>query len=410
MQRRGRLILGVVFLLLAAWSVVPRLLHPMSTDAVINAEVVTLRALVDGQLMMASGIAVGERVAVGQELARIRPLRAETSRLDGLRLELAAQKRLVSALAEEQSTLSALDRDLSRRGNAYRTAALAQQKLAKIEAEAHARAATAMQAKAAAELARKRILFDKDLLARPALDSAAAQLRAATAEAEAARADVARQAAEQNAIGQGALVAGGHDDSPSASHSRDEIRIKRAEHRVDSAQAEIRVAELSRQYQAEEDQSTRLSQAAVIAPIDGVVWQRLATEGDTLRSGDPVAGLLDCGALFLTAVLPKRFFAEIKAGDHATARLSGVDHKIAAVVQSVRAASGAQANITAAVTPTANEGRDVVVTLTIHDDHLGKRSDNLCQVGQHARVTFNAPVFLPLMETVAASLMGGGAT
>jgi multidrug resistance efflux pump len=410
MQRRGRMVMGVALLALAAWSVVPRLLHPISTDAVVNAEVVTLRAPVEGQLMVASGIAVGERVTTGQELAHIRPMRAETARRDALTLELAAQKRLASALEEEERTLAALDRDLARRGSAYRTAALDRSKLAHVEAKARARSAEAMQAKAAAELARKRLLFSKGLLAPPALDMAAAQLRAATADAEAARAETARLTSEQSAIGRGALVAGGNDDSPSSTHYRDELRVKRAGRRVESAQAEIRVTELTLQLRAEEDQSKRLAQAVVASPIEGVVWQRLAAEGDTLRAGDPVAGLVDCGALFLTAVLPKRFFAEIKAGDHATARLSGVDHRVKAIVQSVRAAAGAQANTTAAVTPTASEGKDVVVTLAVRDDRLGTRSDNLCQVGQHARVTFEAPVFMPMMETMAAGLMGGGAS
>lgn len=44
MRRNGRVLLGVGLLGLGAWSVVPGMIHPTSTDAVVNAEVVTVRA------------------------------------------------------------------------------------------------------------------------------------------------------------------------------------------------------------------------------------------------------------------------------------------------------------------------------------------------------------------------------
>ncbi|MBX9635751.1 MAG: HlyD family efflux transporter periplasmic adaptor subunit [Magnetospirillum sp.] len=408
MRRNGRVVLGSALLGLGAWSVVPGLLHPTSTDAVVNAEVITVRAPMDGQLAAGFGLAVGDRVGLGEEVARLHALRPETGRRDALRLELAAQRRLAEALAAEETELARLDRDLAGRGTAYRTAARQRLTLGRAEAEAKLKTKQAVRAVTRAQLARKEALFAKDLVAPVAVEAAKAEDQVAAAEIDSASAELARMGAEARAVGRGAFVIGGGDDSPYADQRRDEVRVKRAARKVEAAGAEVRVAELTRQLAVEENLASNLSDSSLRAPISGVVWQRFATEGDSIRNGDPVVGVVDCDKLFLTAVLPKRYFAELKSGDRAQARLAGTDAPVQAVVQSVRAAGSAQANTAAAVAPLAEEGADVVVTLAVHDAKLGNRSDNLCQVGQRATVTFRMPALKPLVDAVAAGVMGGG--
>jgi hypothetical protein len=181
----------------------------------------------------------------------------------------------------------------------------------------------------------------------------------------------------------------------------DEVRLKLAERRRELAGIEARVAELAAQSAAAEAELARLAEAAVVAPTAGVVWQRFAGDGDSVRGGDPVLGLVDCRGLTLTAVLPKRFFPELKAGDRAQARLPGEGVEVAAMVQSVRAAGAGQASASAAVVPVAVERRDVVVTLVPAGRGLSTRSDNLCRVGQRATVTFDMPALKPLLDAVA---------
>jgi biotin carboxyl carrier protein len=408
MQRTGRVVLGSALLALGAWSVVPGLIHPTSTDAVVNAEVVTVRAPVEGQLAARLGLAVGDRVALGEEVARVKAMRPETGRRDSLNLELAAQRRLAEALGTQEAELAGLDRELAGRTRAYRAAAGQRLNLARAEAEAELRSAEAARAVTRAELARKETLFAKDLLAPVAVEAARAADQAAEADMHSARAALARTGAEAKAVGRGAFVVGGGDDSPYSDQRRDEIRVKRATLAVDLASAEVRVAELARQLAVENQLAAKLSDAILAAPVAGVVWQRFAAEGDAVRPGDPLVGVVDCDKLFLTAVLPKRYFSEIKAGDRAHARLAGTDDQVNAVVQSVRAAGSAQANTAAAVSPMAEEGEDVVVTLAVHDARLGNRSDNLCQVGQRAAVTFRMPALKPLVDAVASGLLSGG--
>lgn len=404
MRRNARVLLGVGFLGLGAWSVVPGLVHPTSTDAVVNAEVVTVRAPQDGQLAAGQGLAVGDRVAAGDEIARIRARQSGGGRGDGLALDLAIQRQLVGALSAEDGELARLERELARRAAAYRAAAGRSNGLARAEVDARLAAVEARRAQAVAERQRKQALFDKELVAPAMMDNARAAERAAEAELRAVRAERDRIDAEGAALRRGATVGGGGDDTPYAGQRRDEVRLKRAGRKVDMAQAQARLAELERQSAAE---AARV-EAVLTAPLTGVVWRRFAAEGDAVRAGDPLLGVVDCGKLFLTAVLPKRFFAELKAGDRASARLAGTDEPVAAVVESVRAAGAAQANAAAAVAPVAEDGRDVVVTLAVRDARLGNRSDNLCQVGQRASVTFQVPALRPLVDAVASGVRAGG--
>jgi multidrug resistance efflux pump len=406
MGRIGRVALGMGMLGLGAWSLLPGMIHPIDTDAVVNADVVTLRAPVEGQVMAAGGANVGERVAAGQVLARVDAVRPETARRDGLAMELAGARRLAEALSEEQRDLDRLDDELAGRGIAYRAAARQRLALARAESEARLAGAEAAAARTAAELTRKQLLAAKDLVAPVAVEAAQADHKEARAAIAEARAELAQVKAELSAVKDGIFVVGANNDAPYADQRRDEVRIKRAARRVDAAQAETRVAELARQLDTEQAQADKLSRAELIAPAAGVVWQRFAAEGDTVRPGDALIGMVDCDRLFLTAVLPRRHFSQLKSGDRARAKLSGIDHPVRAVVQSVRAAGGAQANGAAAVIPAAEEGREVVVTLAILDASLGSRSDNLCQVGQQATVTFQLPALKPLIDAMAGLASG----
>ncbi|HSV28685.1 MAG TPA: HlyD family efflux transporter periplasmic adaptor subunit, partial [Candidatus Omnitrophota bacterium] len=306
MGRNGRILLGCGFLGLGAWSVVPGMIHPISTDAVVNAEVVTVRAPVDGRLTVGQRLVVGDRVELGDELGRVRADRPDTGRRDALSLDLAAQRQLAAALADEERELAALEGELARRGLSYRQAQRRRLDLSRSELRARIAAALADLGRAEAELERKRILVAKGHLAPVTEKTAQAAVASARAEVAAGRAELGRVEAELAALGRGIVAS---DDATYSGQRRDEIRITRAARRVEAAQAQVRVAELARQLAAENGRAA--SEVVMAAPIKGVVWQRFAAEGDAVRRGDPVAGVVDCDRLFLTAVLPKRYFPEL---------------------------------------------------------------------------------------------------
>lgn len=406
MKRRVRILVGSGLVAAGLWAVLPGMIHPISTDAVLNAEVVTVRAPVDG-VLDGAGLAVGDRVRAGQAVGWIKPFRTDTGRRDHLTLDFAAQGKLAEALAAEVAALATLDRSLTAETADFRKASLISLDHSHAEARARLEGAAAEADRASAELERKRILMAKDLVAPAALQMAEAEARGARAEAAAAKAELARVAAERQAARRGTFVAGGVNNVPYSRQRLDEVRIKLVERRSQLAAAKVRTAELEGQLAAAERDLARRSDAPVTTPAAGVVWQRFAGEGDGVRSGDAVLGLVDCRTLYLTAVLPRRFFAELKSGDHARVRLAGEPAEMGAMVQSVRAAGGGLASTASAVIPEARDKLDVVVTLVVEGNRFGSRSDNLCQVGQHATVTFDMPALAPLVNAVAGRLGSG---
>jgi multidrug resistance efflux pump len=403
--RIARISVGVALIGLGAATVLPRMIHPVSSEAMLNAELVTVRTPVEGRLE-GTDISIGDRVAAGQVIGRVRSFRPDSGRRDQTALDLAAQRRLALALAEEVEGLQDFERLLSRESEDYRRATLDKLAFAETEAKAKLRAAEAAHQHAQSQVAVRIGLLDKNIVAPPYVEAAEAVEHASRAALDATQAEAQRASAEHEAARCGTYLGDGANNVPYSRQRLDEVRLKLLARRSDVANAEARTSELAAQLTTEETELARLSEAAVTVPTDGVVWQRLAAEGEGLRGGDPVIGIVDCRALFLTAVLPKRFFSALKAGDRASARLLGEGEALPAIVQSVQAAGGGHANSSAAVTPVAEEGKDVVVTLSVRTETVGHRSDNLCQVGQRATVTFNMPALSPIVDAISEAAAG----
>ncbi|MGE5504380.1 MAG: hypothetical protein ACM31L_08140, partial [Actinomycetota bacterium] len=149
MKRRLRILVGGALVAVGAWTFLPGMIHPISTDAVINAEVVTLRAPIDG-VLAAAGLPVGARIEAGQVVARVHGLHPDSTRRDGLALELAGHRRLAAALGVEIAELESLQRRLAREAESFRAASAARLQLSEAETRARLAAAEANLARARA--------------------------------------------------------------------------------------------------------------------------------------------------------------------------------------------------------------------------------------------------------------------
>ena len=76
--------IGLLILLVVGWLPMRSLLEATSTEAVVNARLVTLRAPIEGDIEAPAGINVGTEIAAGLPVLRIVNRRAERGRLDDL--------------------------------------------------------------------------------------------------------------------------------------------------------------------------------------------------------------------------------------------------------------------------------------------------------------------------------------
>lgn len=102
--------------------------------------------------------------------------------------------------------------------------------------------------------------------------------------------------------------------------------LDRAENALAEAAGERAVAEKQlRQARAQRDAAaaaeaavrTRLADARVIAPLDGVVLLRLAEPGEVVQAGQPLVILVDPGDLFLDVYIEERQIGKVRVGNPA---------------------------------------------------------------------------------------------
>ena len=83
-SRASKAAIGLLILAAVGWMPVRSLLQTTSTEAVVNARLVTLRAPIEGDIEAPAGISVGAQFAAGDTVLRIVNRRADRGRLDDL--------------------------------------------------------------------------------------------------------------------------------------------------------------------------------------------------------------------------------------------------------------------------------------------------------------------------------------
>ena len=105
--------MGIGLLALAAWAVLPLIFGLHSTQAVVNAPLVTLRSPIDGTVKFLGPTASGANANDGAPLFEIRNTLAEEDGLDSLKDEQALLEARVAGFREQLQGLSNLRDSLS---------------------------------------------------------------------------------------------------------------------------------------------------------------------------------------------------------------------------------------------------------------------------------------------------------
>ena len=105
-KRLIRPALGIGLLGLAAWSLVPLLFNVCSTQAVVNAPVVTLRSPIDGTVTFLCRTASGAKASANTALFKVRNALADDDRLDALKDEKVLLQRGSRAFASNMRASS----------------------------------------------------------------------------------------------------------------------------------------------------------------------------------------------------------------------------------------------------------------------------------------------------------------
>jgi len=385
--RITRIALALAILVAAAAIYGPGLIYTVSSEAVINARVISITAPIGGGIVQAPP-AEGTVVEAGTPLLAINNPLVDRSRLIELEArrtrsetELAAQKRLVEELTNQIGRLDEQMKD-------YLAATVTRLSLARQEAEADAAAAEASAADAEHNYQRKHAMQASTTVSLADIDHAQEAAVRTKAIAERTRFTAQRVAAELDAAKQGVLVAADRNDVPYSQQRMDEFRARKAEAEVQVATLGARLAELGQQIAAEKAHDAHLTQSDLKAPASGVVWRPLVAQGSTVAQDSPLLTLIDCSKLYATAAFNGRDFDNLHPGRTAIVHVLGTDQNYKATIVDTRAVGGTDAQERfAAPLPKLSDRQILAVLRIAQPQPLAQQK--YCGVGRRVEVRFS---------------------
>jgi multidrug resistance efflux pump len=371
--RYFRLVIGALVLVGALYLITAEQMAGASSDAVINAPVIALRSPVAGTVDL-EPLALGAVVRRGQTVATVDDPQADRVRMNDLLLERDL------ALAEV-NRLTAL-----RDGMEVRQQALAEQ-----TERYHVFRRRELGVAPAASGSGAAGLFDPRKLEDDTAGSAAETVsdEAAEAPAEDAPLEAGASARDIRQVAAGEDVFLDGSASPVWNH---DLRLFDAEFRLTELSADLKAASArlsayTNRLERERLRVNALSGASLVAPFDGIVWERMAADGVTVQRGDPVIRLANCDDVIVTLSVTEQVYNTLETGDPATFRISGTDEVMRAQIARLAGAGAATVYRELAVAPSERHLERYDVSLIVPE--LASGGAHGCQIGRTGRAFFD---------------------
>jgi multidrug resistance efflux pump len=385
-SRMLKALLGLLVIAAVGWMPVRALLQTTSTEAVVNARLITLRAPIEGEVGPGlARLAVGTQLAPGTTLINIVNQRAERGRLDDLRRLIERLKGEQAALAAQRADLTVLHAELTAQTQAFKAAREAQLAARAAELRSEIAAAGANRAEARRALDRATALAASGTMTKAALDKVQRDAAVAAETEQALRHRLAGVEVERAALARGIFVGDSYNDQPRSSQRADEIVQRLSELAAGIAEREARLASLAGEVAAEQRRYQALAAAELVAPVQGSVWEVMTAPGETVVRGQDLMRLLDCSGLVVTATVGEAAYNRLSIGDPARFRLRGETTEHKGRIIGLTGVATAPANL--AIRPAALSKEPYRVTVALPG--LATATAGQCDIGRTGRVTFD---------------------
>lgn len=314
-MKYARLLIGLMVILVAIWIIVGEHMSGASSDAVVNAPLVTVRSDVAGTLDVPRR-SYGSRVVRGESLATVTDELVDTIRLNDLLLELDIARAEAERLSSDIDATRTVRSDLRERTSTFRA-----ERLAELQTRLdHARVQLKLLEGGEFPDGTDQRLIDmlSDLRARlpgePIVDALALDHARERVEVL----EIALRAAEA-----GVFLGDGYNDAPNAEHRATELDTVISGQQNALAEAQARVAAIQARIDREQVRVNALRGGELAAPVNGLFWEILQADGVTVQRGDPILRLVDCDEVMVTLSVTERVYNSLRIGQSATFRLEG---------------------------------------------------------------------------------------
>ena len=182
---------------------------------------------------------------------------------------------------------------------------------------------------------------------------------------------------------EGTFLGDSYNDRPSSVQREEEMRQRVDTFNADLASSRAEIAWLRREVASQEARYGSLSEAAVLLPVSGRIWEVMTSPGEDVRAGQPLLRVLDCSGAVVTANVTESVYNRLQAGAKAWFRPADGGPDLDGTVLNLTGAAGAAANL--AINPGALGREPYRVTVSVPKL---KEAANDCAVGRTGRVIF----------------------
>lgn len=374
---------GLAILLTVGWMPMQRLFQVSSVEAVVNAQVVTIRAPIGGVIAEGlEGLRVGSTVPAGWKLATVANARADHIAIERAAEELGAAREEQDALTSRIERLSELRAGIGKRVETYRTDRKNRVAAQIAEVDAQLTGAEAVLARTEAEFERQSSLAAKGTAAKAARENAKRDLDVAAAELDQATARKAALAVEAEALAQSRFFGDGYDDEPRSAQRLDDLAETMAALEADKARLDARVIRLRHGLEREQSQFELASSATLTAPTAGQVWELFTAPGEQVVAGQPLISVLDCSKLLVTAAVTESVYNTLSVGMPASFTFREGSRALPGKVVQLSGVSSAASNFAILPSALTKEAYRALVAVE------GMQHEGSCPVGRTGRVVF----------------------
>ena len=359
-MRVGRLLIGATVVLIALWVIIGEQITGVSSNAIVNARLSTVRTPVAGVLDMPLRT-FGATIAEGEQVASVHDGLVDTVRLNDLQLEQAYLQSQAVHLASLIAIADAEIANLRTRNEIYTAARMA-------EAEAQLSRASERVALLGLPEPKDNATADSVELSRALEEYETLQIT-------------------RNAITDGVFLGDSYNDIPFSGQRLIEQKANRASLSAQLTESEQRLAALKLRVTQENARVGGLSGTSLNAPSEGVLWEVLAGDGEIVQRGQDIVKLMNCGSALVTLSVPDNVYNRLRVGQTAKFRLDGTEALYDGTITRIAGAGAQTIYRNLAVSPSEKHLERYDIALLVpalrEDTHLR------CTVGQTGRVFFD---------------------
>ncbi len=377
-------VVAIAIAVALGWMPAQRLLATTSSEAVVNARIVTLRAPIEGEVTMAhAGTDIGSAFSLDQSVLAIDNPRADASPLSALAQQRGQLTTSIAALEAKKRLLTANLQELDTQQERFRLGRIEQIEQRTRESDADIAAAEAQYSVAADALKRAQWLKTTDAVSQAFLDKAQGEARVTQ---QAIRAQTERKKGilvELTAAKKGTFVGDSYNDTPQSAQRKMQISLELSdvEARLAGNRAELAATEAA--LAKETVRQSQLARADIHSTVNGRIWEMLTAPGEHVNIGQDLVKMIDCGSAIVTASVSETAYERLSIGQAATFTPRDGGPELKGNIVSLNGLTAVNSNT--AIQASALSREPYHVTLKFPD--LSKEFD--CRVGRSGLVKFD---------------------